>query len=430
MKVAVKSMIKPVNKTHLEDATLRDLIQGLELYSLPDVQRQHFDTCTECQNRMESLAADSWWWSAYRPVGDDAGDVSNQSEAASVTQELGTAPSEFCENQPAAKVLSSPPMRRLEQYRIESLIGSGGMGVVYKAHDTHLNRAVAIKMLLPHLANQPGVRKQFLREARSAAAISHEHVIDIFEVKANARHPFLVMSWVPGETLEEVVARTGAFSPEEVVRYALQIASALAEAHRLGVVHRDIKPSNILLDVDQQKVVITDFGLAKTIEEASLTRTGLIAGTPHYMSPEQCQGKQFCCKSDLFSLGGVMYFLATGLTPFKAQHPLAVMNQICHRPVDDIRRLNRKIDNALAATIHRLLEIDPADRFASAQELTKVLESMLAHFEHPDAHPMPKISPPKSWRHDFFRMPSWIEGAIMATGFACIAAKVTMALFL
>ena len=412
MKLEQKTQL--ADSTHLADSILRDLIGGQELKSLPEPQRKHFDTCSVCQGRIESLAADSWWWNTCHSVFDQS--ESNRRQ--------------HCDKTLKAKSHTALPVRQLEQYAIESLIGSGGMGVVYKAHDTDLNRTVAIKMLLPHLANQPGVRKQFLREARSAAAISHENVIDIFQVKASARHPFLVMSWVPGETLEEVVKREGAFSPAEVIFYALQIASALTEAHRLGVVHRDIKPANILLNADENKVVITDFGLAKTIEEASLTRTGLIAGTPHYMSPEQCQGKMFSCKSDLFSLGGVMYFLATGQTPFSAQHPLAVMNQICHRPVNDIRRVNRRINKSLAAVIHRLLEIDPADRFGSAKELVDVLQSMQAHYEHPDVNPMPKIRRSKSRRQSFFRVPSWVEGAIMATALSCVAAKMILPMFL
>ena len=419
----------PLNqKTHIADATLRNLINGLELIALPKHQRLHFETCVDCQKRMELMAADDWWWSACRSAIGEADADRNYAAACGLESEVPTGRDN--KNHLGFADRSATEIRQLKQYEIESLIGSGGMGVVYKARDTKLNRTVAIKMLLPHLANQPGVRKQFLREARSAASISHEHVIKIFEVESNARHPFLVMSWVPGETLEAVVAREGVFSQLQVVCYASQIASALSAAHRLGIVHRDIKPANILIDIDQQKVFVTDFGLAKTVDEASLTRTGLTAGTPHYMSPEQCKGKLFSSKSDLFSLGCVMYFLATGLTPFSGRHPLAVMNQICNQPAEDIRGVAPEIDTTLAAVIHRLLEIDPADRFASAAELAGVLEAMRVHLENPDANPMPKIRAPKSWRRGFLRKPSLIEGAIVLTGIACGVTKLLLTLSL
>ncbi len=424
----MKPMLQLNQKTHIPDATLRNLISGLDLDSLPKHQRLHFETCADCQNRMEILAADDWWWSACRSAIGEANSDQTYTAVNGLESDVPTVRGDEDDFGPGD--VSAPEIRQLKHYEIESLIGSGGMGVVYKARDTKLNRTVAIKMLLPHLANQPGVRKQFLREARSAASISHEHVIRIFEVESNARHPFLVMSWVPGETLEAVVAREGAFSQLQVIRYASQIASALSAAHRLGIVHRDIKPANILIDIDQQKVFVTDFGLAKTVDEASLTRTGLQAGTPHYMSPEQCKGKSFSCKSDLFSLGCVMYFLATGQTPFSGRHSLAVMNQICNHPVEDIRRVDRKIDTTLAAVIHRLLEIDPADRFASAEELAGVLEAMRVHLENPEANPMPKIRSPKSWRRGFLRKPSLIEGAIVLTGIACGVAKFLLTLSL
>lgn len=433
-------------KTHLDDEILRELIQGLQPSDLENAQRQHLDTCPDCQKRLELLAADSWWWDSCRPLIESRNSFESEDRpstfpsrenstvenAPSVAVESNANPSASFppKAQPSIPRSSQPELLgRLDQYEIESLIGTGGMGVVYKGFDTELHRPVAIKMLLPHLANHPGVRKQFLREARSAAAITHEHVIDIFQVNASAENPYLVMSYVPGDTLEDAVNRDGALSCIEVIRYSLQIASALSEAHRQGVVHRDIKPANVLLRTGGEKVVITDFGLAKTMDEASMTRTGLITGTPIYMSPEQCQGKSFTERSDLFSLGGVMYFLATGMAPFAAQNPLAVMHQICHTPVQDVRHVGEEVSTPLAVVIHRLLEINPADRFRSAEEAADVLRALLAHYMQPESNSLPRVRPPKSWNSGFFRRPSIVEALIIATATVCIGVKTAMSLW-
>lgn len=431
---------------HLDDGTLIALIEGLPPSSLGDAQHDHLDTCTDCQKRLEKLAADSWWWTSCRPLIDSRQssqdkDIPGASpslnnpvaeDALSLAVQSNTKPSASFPPKAKPSISSSNQpelLGRLHQYEIESRIGTGGMGAVYKGFDTELHRPVAIKMLLPHLAGHPRVRKQFLREARSAAAITHEHVIDIFQVNASAENPYLVMSYVPGDTLEDVVKRDGALSAIEVIRFSLQIASALSEAHRQGVVHRDIKPSNILLRTGGQKVVITDFGLAKTIDDASITRTGLIMGTPIYMSPEQCQGKSYTERSDLFSLGGVMYFLATGVTPFAAQNPLAIMHQICHVPVQDVRQVGKQVSKPLAAVIHRLLEIKPADRFASAEEVADVLRALLAHYMQPESNSLPRVRPPRSWNSGFFRRPSLIEGLVIGTASVCIGVKWVLSLW-
>ena len=225
---------------------------------------------------------------------------------------------------------------RLGRYDIEKIIGSGGMGIVLKAHDSELNRPIAIKILAPHLSHVGAARERFAREGRAAAAVVHEHVVAIYNVEADGTLPFLTMQYVPGHSLQHRVDDNGPLSVEEILRIGLQAASGLAAAHSHGLVHRDVKPSNILLEDTVERAVLTDFGLARAMDDASLTQTGIIAGTPHYMSPEQASGGDIDARSDLFSLGAVLYFMSTGHPPFRAASALAVLHRICrepHRPV-------------------------------------------------------------------------------------------------
>jgi serine/threonine protein kinase len=270
---------------------------------------------------------------------------------------------------------------RLGRYDIEKIIGSGGMGIVLKAHDSELNRPIAIKLLAPHLSHVGAARERFAREGRAAAAVVHEHVVAIYNVEADGTLPFLTMQYVPGHSLQARVDENGPLRVEEILRIGLQAASGLAAAHAHGLVHRDVKPSNILLEDTVERAILTDFGLARAIDDASLTQTGIIAGTPHYMSPEQASGGDIGARSDLFSLGSVLYFMATGHPPFRAPSALAVLHRICredHRPV---RYWNKDIPDHLSDTIDRLLEKKPARRFASAEEVRDRLALLLSHVQ-------------------------------------------------
>ncbi len=238
------------------------------------------------------------------------------------------------------KLLGSPNhpemLGRLGRYDIEKVIGSGGMGIVLKAHDSELNRPIAIKVLAPHLSHVGAARERFAREGRAAAAVVHEHVVAIYNVEADGTLPFLIMQYVSGRSLQTRVDEDGPLGIEEILRIGMQAAAGLAAAHTQGLVHRDVKPSNILLEDTVERAVLTDFGLARAMDDMSLTQTGIIAGTPHYMSPEQATGQAINARSDLFSLGAVLYFMATGHPPFRASAALAVLHRICrekHRPV-------------------------------------------------------------------------------------------------
>ena len=278
---------------------------------------------------------------------------------------------------------------RLGPYEITGIIGSGGMGIVLKGHDRALDRFVAIKLLSPHLASSGAARQRFLREAKAAAAVVHDNVIAIHGVDEFAGLPYLVMPYCRGTTLEKRVRDAGPMSLREILRVGLQTARGLAAAHAQGLVHRDVKPANILLEDGVERVRITDFGLARAADDASLTVTGLLAGTPHYMSPEQALGKPLDARSDLFALGAVLFTLATGKPPFRADSSHAVLRMVTDVEPADVRLANPDMPAWLAGITARLLAKDPAARYPSATEVAAILEACLAHVNDPLAKPLP-----------------------------------------
>jgi hypothetical protein len=262
---------------------------------------------------------------------------------------------------------------RLDHYEILEVIGRGAMGIVLRARDTKLERIVAIKVLAPVLAITAPARQRFVREARAAAAISHDNVIAIHAVEGDNPQPYLVMQFIDGPTLQAKLERSGPLPPIEVLRIGLQIADGLAAAHRQGLIHGDIKPANILLENGIERVKITDFGLAHAVDEDSLTPSGFIAGTPAYMSPEQANGKRVDHRSDLYSLGSVLYALSTGQPPFRGRTTIEVLQAVREEMPQQARAVNRDVPAWLSELIARLHAKDPADRPTSAQEVADVL---------------------------------------------------------
>src|SRR5262249_4625282 len=198
---------------------------------------------------------------------------------------------------------------RLDHYEVLEVVGKGGTGVVLRARDIKLMRVVALKVLAAPLAASGTARQRFAREARAAAAVRDDHVVAIHAVEDDGPVPYLVMEFIDGRNLEGLLRRTGPLEVKEVLRIGMQVAKGLAAAHHQGLIHRDIKPANILLENGVQRVKLTDFGLARAVDDASLTQSGIIAGTPDYMSPEQANGDPVDYRSDLFSLGSVLYAL-------------------------------------------------------------------------------------------------------------------------
>jgi serine/threonine protein kinase len=282
---------------------------------------------------------------------------------------------------------------RLDHYEVLGVVGRGGMGVVFKARDTRLQRIVAIKVLAAPLAASGTARQRFFREARAAAAVRDEHVVSIHAVSdESGPTPYLVMEFIAGVTLEKQVKARGPLGVKEILRIGMQAAEGLATAHRQGLIHRDVKPANILLENGVERVKLTDFGLARAVDDASLSQSGVIAGTPLYMAPEQARGQPLDPRSDLFSLGSVLYTLCTGRAAFAAANTLAVLKRVCEEAPGPIREINPDIPEWLAAVVERLMAKDAGERFQTAADLAEVLGQHLVQLQQSRLTPTP---PPK-----------------------------------
>ena len=255
---------------------------------------------------------------------------------------------------------------RLGGYELVELIGRGAMGVVFKAFEPSLSRHVAVKMLAPQLSTSEGARQRFAREARCAAAIQHENVVAVYAVRESAGVTYLAMEYVRGTCLEARVEQHGPMPVLLHVATARQIAAGLAAAHAKGIVHRDIKPANILIEADSGRAKLTDFGLARVTDDARITTDGALIGTPFYMAPEAIQGEPVTPLSDLFSLGGVLYLMATGKLPFPGQSVAAVFHAVCSAEPVPPRRFRANLPEWLEELILRLLDKNPARRPADA----------------------------------------------------------------
>jgi tRNA A-37 threonylcarbamoyl transferase component Bud32 len=312
---------------------------------------------------------------------------------------------------------------RLDNYEILEVVGRGGMGVVFRARDTKLQRVVAIKLLAPHLAANGTSRKRFIREAQAAAAVRDDHVVDIHAVHDDGPVPYLVMGFIAGITLEDRVKQGRPLEVKEVLRIGIQAARGLAVAHAQGLIHRDVKPANILLENGVQRVKITDFGLARAVDDAGLTQSGVIAGTPLYMSPEQARGEAVDHRSDLFSLGSVLYMLCTGRLAFRASKSMAVLKRVCDDTPGPIREVNPDIPECLAAAVNKLLAKDPAERFQSAAELAELLGHYLARLQHPSLVPprAPSARQPESAGPALRKRRRYGTAAVLL-GSACVGA--------
>jgi hypothetical protein len=272
---------------------------------------------------------------------------------------------------------------RLDHYDVLEVVGRGGTGVVLRARDTQLQRVVAIKVLAPRLAANAGARARFVREAQAAAAVRDVHVVAIHAVSDDGPVPYLVMEYISGTTLEETVRHGAALGLKEILRLGVQIARGLAAAHAQGLVHRDIKPANILLENGVQRVKLTDFGLAGAASDAGLAGQEAIAGTPPYMSPEQARGTPTGPRSDLFSLGSVLYTLCAGRQPFRADTTAAVLKLVGAAAPTPLREVKPDVPGWLCDLIARLQAREACDRSTSAQEVAELMSKQLALLQQP-----------------------------------------------
>lgn len=260
------------------------------------------------------------------------------------------------------------------RYRIENRLGSGGMAVVYKAEDAVLGRPVALKTLHRHYAEHDSFRRRFKQEARAMASLDHENVVKVYDISREGDVPFIVAECVEGRDLGVMLSERGGSLNEEFTRRVVsQLLHGLSYAHRMGIIHRDIKPSNILL-TPEGTVKVADFGIARIVNEEAPEEPGEIVGSARYMSPEQLQGKEATPRSDIYSVGIVLYHCLTGSPPFSGDLK-SLVNQQLHEVPEPPRKLNRKISYHMESVVLRALSKDPANRYRSARAMLEDMES-------------------------------------------------------
>ena len=288
----------------------------------------HLETCPKCRATLDRLAAQSGIWhdlSLLRDptLGMTSGGSLKEDTSGDDDEEI---PLGLLEPTDEAGQLG-----RIGPYDILRVIGRGGMGIVFLARDRALDRLVAIKLLRPGMAATGAARRRFAREARAAAAVVHEHVVTIHAVDMLPQGvPYLVMQYVAGKSVQELIDEGKPLELVQILRIGSQAAGALAAAHAQGLIHRDIKPANILLEDGVDRVKITDFGLARAVDDVTISLSGMVAGTPQYMSPEQACGEPIDHRTDLFSLGSVIYALCTGQAPFRGNSSMATLRTVSY----------------------------------------------------------------------------------------------------
>jgi Tol biopolymer transport system component len=392
-----------------DPARLKDLLAGIDGI-LSDDERAalvaHLDVCPACQRALEESAcggssllrvavsvdrdrppSHSAYWTALKRVAEatpapawDDGVLATRAE---------TPPPESGNSGDIALDFLKPSenpefLGKLGHFNVVGVVGKGGMGIVLRALDRCLQRFVAIKVLSPEFASNETAQQRFCREARAAAAVTHENVVAIHQVDydEDSGLPFLVMQLVSGTSLEDHITTNGRMKLADVLRIGAQAAAGLSAAHGQGLIHRDVKPANILLESDLQRVKLTDFGLARAAEDVRLTQSGFVPGTPLYMAPEQARGDEIDHRADLFSLGSVLYAMCTGKPPFEGSTPYVVLKSVTEEQPIPIHVLNPEVPRWLVDVIDKLHAKHPEDRFQSAADVAEVLSRALVRIEH------------------------------------------------
>ena len=267
------------------------------------------------------------------------------------------------------------------QYAVERELGRGGMGAVFLARDLRLDRHVAIKVLPPHLAADGELRDLFIREARTAARLSHPHIVAVFRADEIAGHPFFAMPFIEGENLAERVSTRGPLPPADAVRTLREVAWALAYAHAHGVVHRDVKPENIMIERGSGRSIVTDFGIARVEFGPVFAQDALVMGTASYMSPEQIDGEPLDGRSDLYSLGVVGFHALSGTLPFTGSSVTALLDAHRRQPAPSLASMAPAVPAPIAAVIERCLAKERDARYPTGESLADALEKALRHSE-------------------------------------------------
>jgi serine/threonine protein kinase len=365
---------------------LRDLVGGVLKGKEADEIRAHLTQCERCQAVIERLKRElsTVTLTAIDVAPPSGGEAAIPTEPTRQKEALGDEENEPEEEETLAEIpILLPPstpgaVGKIGTYEVLGVLGRGAMGIVLKALDKALHRTVAIKVLSPQLASSPKARRRFLREARAAAGINHPNVVTIHAVEEQAGIPYLVMEYVRGHTLRDRIKTSSPLNLTSILRVSAQIADGLAAAHEHGVVHRDVKPGNILLEDGIERVKVSDFGLATVVMDASqLTSAGRTVGTPAYMSPEQVAGSRVDGRSDLFSLGCVMYAMVARKSPFRGTHALEVAHKILEHTPPPLCECDPSVPGFLSEIVDRLLEKDPERRYQSAGVVRDMLRAHL-----------------------------------------------------
>jgi eukaryotic-like serine/threonine-protein kinase len=421
------------------DRLLRGRLTEARTAALAD----HVGSCPNCQKRLELLAGggddlaeklrevendrpptDSAYWTALAAAEDEV-------HLTTLTLNNGSADTHPSGEQKLDFLKpSSEPGRigHLGTFDIVREVGRGGMGVVLHAYDPCLQRDVAVKVIDPQLANNEVARQRFCREARAAAAVTHDNLVAVHQVDEDEDSglPYLVMQLVIGESLEQRLKRVGKLSVHEVARIGMQAAAGLAAAHAGGLIHRDIKPGNILLEAPADRVKLTDFGLARAAEDVKLTRTGFVAGSPLYMAPEQARGEEVDHRADLFSLGSVLYEATAGTPPFDGKTPLVVLRRVADETPVSLSAVNPDVPHWLSDIVDKLLAKNPTDRYQSAAEVAEIFAAELARAHALSPLDVPaevcssssrsgtaRTRKPICWKAVSFRVLPWVGGAVL-----------------
>ncbi|MEZ6003831.1 MAG: protein kinase [Planctomycetota bacterium] len=401
MKNSLRHPAASVFRRFLEETLNEAEEQGLEA---------HLEQCAECRAQLEREAGTPDFWERARDHLVESGaavalpDVEQQRAELRALLDPSDDPSK---------------LGRIGAYEIQGLLGRGTHGLVFKAFEPRLNRFVAIKLLSPDYRDQGPAVRRFEREARAIAAVAHQHVVPIYAVDEHHGLPYIVMQYVAGSSLQQRIDAKGPLDTTEVTRIGLQVARGLAAAHAQGVVHRDVKPANVILEDGVERVMVSDFGLASVGDEAGVTHAGTISGTPHYMSPEQARGEGVDARSDLFSLGSLMYTAATGRPPFRAESVFGVLHRVNASEPRRLREIRPELEPWLEALIARLMAKDPKERFQSAREVADALASELAWLQDPGG----RTQPARAWLPEVLptaARPRLWRRVLTATAAACL----------
>ncbi|MGE3803818.1 MAG: serine/threonine-protein kinase [Gemmataceae bacterium] len=323
---------------------------------------RHLSSCASCRSALGSVANKQPQAAARRAIANASDDDDDDLAAFHPYLKPGQNPDE---------------LGRIAHYRILKIIGEGGMGIVFRAEDPRLERLVALKAMKPDLAKIPVSRQRFLNEVRAVASIRNDHIVTIHHIGEQEGVPYFAMELLEGEPLDEYLSRKGKLPIAEIVRLARETAQGLAAAHERGIIHRDIKPSNLWLEAPGQRVKILDFGLARPAAQAEhLTDPGRFVGTPAYMSPEQARGSEIDPRSDLYSLGCVLYEMAAGQVPLRRQPVSEMLKALASEEPEPLRRHQLDLPPAFEELVHRLLAKQAVDRPQSARRVVEILTAI------------------------------------------------------